>query len=497
MPQDSITRSIISYQKNAYQLYKSQRDIDSVTELEKALRIACRFNAKLSQIQILNQIGDVYIGSIYFEQAQKVYKEAYQVSSSGDFFGSTLHALCFNNLARVMWKKGNYSKSLTFSHECLNIIEHKVPGSLHHGNALANIGLVYFRLGLLDKALRYSNQALTIIGKKAQNSYFLANILNNIAEIYAKKKDFGNAVDFCQQSLEIVGSICPNSLEEFRLLNKIGNFCKKKGSMEDAISYFKVAWMNRFNFPLEDLPDNYPDFVKNNYDLFNSYCLVGKYEHALSSKFNFIAANAGYKYNCSALSKVILSKSYQVKNGLDLLLKECNSALKIDPNYLDAAIIKFEVLYIMQNSIKVEVVDQESISRKIILMSDLLESYDEIVSIAENWKTSKSKSDGQFIGRERIRAYRAADLISQESDHQDLRKLKSLVRGVVISLPKRKFDSKEKIAVKVDEIKESLMLVTGLNQNILSLILPAASPQKSSSTALNQAFGEEFLIPLS
>ena len=178
-------------------------------------------------------------------------------------------------------------------------------------------------------------------------------------------------------------------------------------------------------------------------------------------------------------------------------MEDCNSALKIDPNYLDAAIIKFEVLYIIQNGIKVQVVDQESISRKIILISDLLESYDGIVSIAKNWEPGKSKSDYQFIEAQRMLADKAADLISQESDHQDLRKLKSLVRGVVISLPKRKFDSKEKIAVKVDEIKESLMLVTGLNQNILSLILPAASPQKSSSTALNQAFGEEFLIPLS
>ena len=91
-------------------------------------------------------------------------------------------AIALENLARIFFNIGNYSRTLEYFFEVLHIAEEQ-GDRFNQAITLNNIGIVYSENGQLEKALEYYSKSLTV-KEELGNQGAVANTLSNIGLIY-------------------------------------------------------------------------------------------------------------------------------------------------------------------------------------------------------------------------------------------------------------------------------------------------------------------------
>lgn len=114
-------------------------------------------------------------------------------------------ATSYNNIGRLYYNMGEYSKALEYYEKALKIRE-QIFGSEHPYTAKSynNIGLVHYGMGAYSRALEYYEKALRIkelvLGRKDPST---AISYNNIGQVYDGLGDYPKALDFYETSLRI------------------------------------------------------------------------------------------------------------------------------------------------------------------------------------------------------------------------------------------------------------------------------------------------------
>jgi len=107
------------------------------------------------------------------------------------YFFNYLRTLAYYN-----WEKGNYSKSLQYSHQILRDIE-KVDSSRH--NSLYNIlGLNYLDLGNYSLSEKYFHKSVKL-SKKYNSEHYLGVVYANTGKLYLLQKKYDKALKYFQK----------------------------------------------------------------------------------------------------------------------------------------------------------------------------------------------------------------------------------------------------------------------------------------------------------
>ncbi len=148
-------------------------------------------------------------------------------------------AVALENLARIFFNIGSYSRTLEYFFDVLRIAEEQ-GDSFNQAITLNNIGIVYGENGQLEKALEYYGKSL-VIKEQMGNQEAIVNTLSNIGLIYDELGEYEKGFDSYTKALNIdrkrqyVDGI-------FISLNNLGQNFLKRGLYDSALIYFKESW---------------------------------------------------------------------------------------------------------------------------------------------------------------------------------------------------------------------------------------------------------------
>ena len=109
------------------------------------------------------------------------------------------------HIASVYYDMGEYTKSLSFHEQALEMRKKSLPAN-HPllATSYGNIASVYSEMGEYTKSLSFHNQALEIMKKSLPaNHPHLATSYGNIASVYSEMGEYTKSLSFHEQALEI------------------------------------------------------------------------------------------------------------------------------------------------------------------------------------------------------------------------------------------------------------------------------------------------------
>jgi serine phosphatase RsbU (regulator of sigma subunit) len=180
--------------------YYMKGDYPNALEIyQQALEVAEKINAKGTQGNILNNIGNIQdelknypLALAYLQQALDIRTEL------GDdrYINSTRE-----NMATVYSKTGDYQRALDLFRE-IQAFKESRDDKEGMSITLMNIGYAYEKLGKFQNALDYYSQSLRLL-YQLDDSQNIVVCLNNIGDIYYALGKYNQAIDSSKKSLEI------------------------------------------------------------------------------------------------------------------------------------------------------------------------------------------------------------------------------------------------------------------------------------------------------
>lgn len=179
-------------------------------------------------INVSNSIEDVPQDS---EIMLKEYENSYNNKSK--------NASYFNNLGKILYKIGNYDKSLDSYNKLLEILETKEK-TLEFVKASNNIGIIYNIKGQKRTALEYYKKSLDVAKKieLIKTPKYMANLYNNIANIYNTPTSSDKALNYYNKSLNIFNNDTKdNNIEISAIYNNLAIVYLNKKKYNEALTY--------------------------------------------------------------------------------------------------------------------------------------------------------------------------------------------------------------------------------------------------------------------
>jgi tetratricopeptide (TPR) repeat protein len=147
-------------------------------------------------------------------------------------------AICFNELGRSNYVKGNYSQALEYYNTGLKLAEEFSDKSLQ-AKILSNIGIVYAEQSNYHKALECYFKALKI-AEELGNKINIAINLGNIGVVYKNQSDYPKALEYYFKALKINEELGNKRTMAINLGN-IGVVYKNQSDYPKALEYFFKA----------------------------------------------------------------------------------------------------------------------------------------------------------------------------------------------------------------------------------------------------------------
>lgn len=263
-PKASLDLSILAYQE-AVKNNNSKQELEALKLIAKAhykhgnnqyalkhynlaLSLAIKENDKISEIEILNNIGVLYrlMGSFHqsFEKHSKALELCNQFPETDLIKAQVLNELgvLYRNLNENDKAIENYKKALELSS--------KINYSEGEGLSYQNIGNILYYKKEFDSALIYYNKALQAFSEKNISPNVKSGILNNIGNVYRMKKDYNNAFKYYNNAFKIINEIEDRNLEA-TLYKNIAKTYKDKGEQDSAEKNFLKSSLIANNIELK------------------------------------------------------------------------------------------------------------------------------------------------------------------------------------------------------------------------------------------------------
>ncbi len=151
---------------------------------------------------------------------------------------------CYNNIALIQSKIGNYNEALRNFLYSLRI-DDLLRDSLGVSISYSNIGIIHREQGNYDKAIEYYFKSLEI-AKKIKNDYRISACNNNIGLAYYYKKDYKKAILYISKSLEY-NEKEGDSYRKASCYNNLGNIYLEMNNPEKSLNYYKKSLELRTN----------------------------------------------------------------------------------------------------------------------------------------------------------------------------------------------------------------------------------------------------------
>ena len=227
-------------------------------------------------------------------------------------------AIALENLARIFFNIGNYSRTLEYFFEVLSIAEEQ-GDRFNQSVTLNNIGIVYSENGQLEKALEYYDRSL-IIKEALGSQQAVANTLSNIGLIHDELGNYDAGFNAFTKAYNI-DKKRQNIRGMFVSLNNLGQNFLKRGMYDSALVYFNRS---------QDLGAG----IDNDYDkahLLNNTAAayLGKGESVNAEKYYQQAAGIGNRIN----ARLRLKESYLGLSRVYDAMGDYGKSLEFYKNY--------------------------------------------------------------------------------------------------------------------------------------------------------------------
>lgn len=161
--------------------------------------------------------------------------------------------MILNNIGRAYRILGNFSESLKYLKEALNMLQNLYKD--HNpfiSNVLGNIGLAYQGLGDISEGLKYLKEALKINQELYQGNHSsIANSLNDIGSAYQDLGDISEGLKYQEAALEMLQELPRSNPSSIAMvLNNIGlvsQISKGLKYLEAALKTFQTVF--QWNHP--------------------------------------------------------------------------------------------------------------------------------------------------------------------------------------------------------------------------------------------------------
>lgn len=237
--------------KNELGLYYEDRGIydNALNYLEASLQLLSELDLKHKKVQVLNNIGNIYIKMNDHATAFSYYKEAYILSSNINYPLGMIVAL--NNSVDVLLFLQNYRLAYNAIGQVYKFFE-ATQNAYGIGMALSKFGHLYFTQGDLYYPLseKYFRLAIDV---KVKNNFFKETLDDWVFlyEIFKFRKDLPSAEICLTQGLNIIRTYEIDK-EEGRFYKLFGDLYLMKNKIEEALDYYKMALENFEEFADEE-----------------------------------------------------------------------------------------------------------------------------------------------------------------------------------------------------------------------------------------------------
>lgn len=183
------TRKEIFHLIRQHKFHLAKKKIDSIGQYENQWDEISINQAELYKLKSQYYSYKYLLDSAIYYQT-KAWNILKQINYDQYFF-NYLRTLAYYN-----WEKGNYSKSLEYSHQILRDIE-KIDSSRH--NSLYNIlGLNYLDLGNYSLSEKYFRKSVSL-SKKYKSEHYLGVVYANIGRLYLLQNKYDKALKYYQK----------------------------------------------------------------------------------------------------------------------------------------------------------------------------------------------------------------------------------------------------------------------------------------------------------
>lgn len=188
------------------------------------------------RIQIMRQLGDLWLLVGQWSQAEAIYRQA--VTMAENLPARLLQAQCQASLGRLLELKGLYPEALAQLEQAGAIA---AAAGDRHGLAryTGNLGRVYWRQGAYESAQTFCNQALTL-SRELNDPAGIAAQLNSLGLIHWHQERFGLALVCFEEAGRIYRSL-NNKVGLAACLGNIGNIYKDQEQYDPALAYYQEA----------------------------------------------------------------------------------------------------------------------------------------------------------------------------------------------------------------------------------------------------------------
>ena len=191
-------------------------------------------------------------------------------------------AQCYNNIALLYEKQGEYEKALEYYKKALNIRKEKL-GKEHPDTATIynNIAVIYHNQGKYGKALAYHTKALIVFKiNPGEDHPDTATIYNNIGSIHYKQGEYKKSWDCHTKALNIrKRKLGEDHLETSTCYNDIGLLYSVKGEYKKALAHYTDA----LNIREKNLGKYHPEIATIYNNIGDLYGEQEEYEKALEN----------------------------------------------------------------------------------------------------------------------------------------------------------------------------------------------------------------------
>jgi len=181
-------------------IYIEKQQFESATTyLQDMLQLAVVENDSFNIVKLKNKIGSIYLSLEKYNKALSKHMDALQMAKQIDNKRTEADAL--NYIGIIFYRLDSYEDALIYYKKALEVLR-QVKDTIGISYIYNNLGKVYKKMGNYEKSLDFHRKSLKI---KKKNHFIsgIATSYNNIAEVYELQFDFENAILYYQKAIKL------------------------------------------------------------------------------------------------------------------------------------------------------------------------------------------------------------------------------------------------------------------------------------------------------
>src|ERR1700752_4830866 len=230
----------VAYSYKGFTLAREGRYSQAIETLQTSLPLLEANPDDQLQLNVFNQLGDLYRRSGNYAQAGKSLESVLELARASDDLRSEETALA--QIASLHFRQNNYPQALEYWRHALNVSKtiksRKTRITTYPQRHIGGIGDVYERLGDLEAAEKAYLEALTL--SQGVDDANQSSVLQSLGDLYARQGKLSQALSVSQQALAL-GEKRKDLPNQLGALNGLSALYRQMGDAGKAMEYVQRA----------------------------------------------------------------------------------------------------------------------------------------------------------------------------------------------------------------------------------------------------------------